>query len=344
MIAEGFESHFPMQKLSVRGYVEVLRHYREIMAIRRKLASQFLDERPRLFIGVDAPDFNLGLERQLKRAGIPAIHYVSPSIWAWRGGRVNRIGQSASHLLALFPFEPPLYRKVGLDVTFVGHPLADMIPLEADRPAARARLRLPQKQPVIALLPGSRKSEIEYMADLFVKTARLLGERVKDAYFVCPTATRETRDMVEAAVHRQVGREFPLTLLFGYSHDALAAADVALVASGTATLEAALYKTPMTIAYRMSPITWALMRHMLYLPHVGLPNILAGENLVPEYLQEAATAEALAASLEDLLRNEGSRQKQVGKFLEIHLQLRQNTAEKAADAVLKVMDAERFRS
>ena len=344
MLAEGFESRFPMQKLSVRGYVEVLRHYREIMAIRSKLAAEFLAEPPSLFIGVDAPDFNLGLERRLKGAGIPSIHYVSPSVWAWRGGRVKKIGQSADHLLALFPFEPPLYEKVGLGVTYVGHPLADIIPLEVDRAAARARLRLPQARPVIALLPGSRKSEIGYMADLFVSTARLLAGRIKDAHFVCPTATRETRDMVEAAVHRQLDREFSLTLLFGHSHDALAAADVALVASGTATLEAALYKTPMTIAYRMSPVTWALMRRMLYLPHVGLPNILAGENLVPEFLQEAATAEALAGSLEELLGDEAARQKQVAKFSEIHVQLRQNTAEKAADAVLRIMDARHGRT
>lgn len=339
MIAEGFESRFPMEKLAVRGYVEVLRHYREIMAIRRDLAAQLLAERPRLFIGVDAPDFNLGLERRLKQAGIPVIHYVSPSVWAWRGGRVGEIGRSASHLLALFPFEPPLYEKVGLPVTFVGHPLADMIPLETDRAAARVRLRLPSSRPVVALLPGSRKSEIEYMGELFVQTAKLLSEKVKDVHFVCPTASRETRDLVEAAVRRRLDSEFPLTLLFGHSHEALAAADVALVASGTATLEAALHKTPMTIAYRMSPITWALMRRMLYLPYVGLPNILAGENLVPEYLQEAAKPESLAESLAGLLRDESVRRKQVEKFFEIHLQLRQNTAEKAADAVLKVMDA-----
>lgn len=338
MIGAGFDSRFPMDKLAVRGYVEVLRHYREIMGIRRALGAQMLAERPSLFIGVDAPDFNLGLEKRLKQAGIPAIHYVSPSVWAWRAGRIDKIGQSATHMLALFPFEPALYEKVGLPVTYVGHPLADMIALRSDKAAARALLRLPASRPVVALMPGSRKSEIEYMGDTFVQAARLLSDKIKDVHFVCPTASRQTRELMEHAVRNRVDSEFPLTLLFGHSHDALAASDVALVASGTATLEAALHKTPMTIAYRMSPITWALMRRMLYLPYVGLPNILAGEALVPEYLQDAATPEALAESLAALLRDKDARDRQVVRFEAIHLQLRQNTAQKAAEAVLQVMD------
>lgn len=338
MIAEGFENRFPMEKLAVRGYAEVWRHYREIMGIRRKLGGQLLRERPRLFVGIDAPDFNLGLETRLKNAGIPCVHYVSPSVWAWRGWRIRRIARAATHMLALFPFEPPLYEKAGLSVTFVGHPLADLIPMQSDRAAARVLLRLPAGRPVVALLPGSRKSEMAFMGDLFVRAAVALREHVKDVHFVCPTASRETRDMLESAVRNRVDSEFPLTLLFGHSHDALAAADVALVASGTATLEAALHKTPMTIAYCMSPLTWTLMRRMLYLPYIGLPNILAGENLVPEYLQEAATPEALAGSLAGLLQSEAARRRQIEKFSQIHLLLRQNAAEKAAAAVLAVMD------
>lgn len=341
MIAQGFESHVPMEKLGVRGYAEVLRHYREVMAIRRRIAERMLAERPAVFIGVDSSDFNLDLERRLKDAGIPAIQYVSPSIWAWRGWRLRRIARSATHLLAMFPFEPALYEKAGLPVTYVGHPLADLIPMEPDKARARVELRVPAGKRVIALLPGSRRSELHYMADLFVKTARRLLQDQPDAHFICPTASRETRDMFETALRHYEARDLPLTLLFGHSHEALAAADIALVASGTATLETALLKTPMVIAYRQSPLTWALMRRMLYLPYIGLPNILAGERLVPEYVQDKATPGALAAALLELLHDAGAQRRQLEKFREIHVLLRQDTAQKAADAVLAVLDAGR---
>jgi lipid-A-disaccharide synthase len=341
MIAQGFESLVPMEKLAVRGYAEVLRHYREIMRIRRRLAARLLAERPALFIGVDSSDFNLDLERQLKDAGIPAIHYVSPAIWAWRGWRVRRIARSVTHLLAMFPFEPPLYEKAGVRVTYVGHPLADVIPVAPDKGKARMELRLAHAAAVVALLPGSRRSELQYMADLFVLAAQRLQQDVPDVRFVCPTASRATRELFEAALRRQRAAELPLTLLFGHSHEALAAADVALVASGTATLECALLKTPMVITYRQSAITWALMRRMLYLPYIGLPNILAGERIVPELVQEQATPGALASALSELLQDPAAQRRQVEKFREIHLTLRQNTAEKAAEAVLGVLDARR---
>jgi lipid-A-disaccharide synthase len=341
MIAQGFQSLVPMDKLGVRGYAEVLRHYREIMGIRRRIAERMLLDPPAVFIGVDSSDFNLGLERKLKDAGIPAIHYVSPSIWAWRGWRTHRIVRSVTHLLALFPFEPALYEKLGLPVTFVGHPLADVIPLEPDKAKARADLRIPAGKRVLALLPGSRRSELHYMADLFVLTARRLLQDLPDAHFVCPTTSRETREMFEAALRRHEARDLPLTLLFGHSHEALAAADLALVASGTATLEAALFKTPMVITYRQSPLTWALMRRMAYVAYAGLPNILAGEYLVPEFVQEKATAGNLANALLDLLHDTGAQRRQVEKFHEIHASLRQDTAQKAADAVLAVLDAGR---
>jgi lipid-A-disaccharide synthase len=341
MIAQGFESLVPMDRLGVRGYAEVLRHYREIMGIRRQVADRMLSERPAVFIGVDSSDFNLDLERKLKDAGIPAIQYVSPSIWAWRGWRTRRIVRSVTHLLAIFPFEPALYAKEGLPVTYVGHPLADVIPMEPDKARARIELRVPAGRRVVALLPGSRRSELHYMADLFVLTARRLLQDLPDAYFVCPTASRATRDMFEMALRRHEARDLPLTLLFGHSHEALAAADIALVASGTATLETALFKTPMVIAYKQSPVTWALMRRMLYLPNIGLPNILAGEPLVPEFVQEKATPDALAGALLDLLHDAGAQRRQIGKFREIHASLRQNTAQKAAEAVLAVMDAGR---
>ena len=339
MLAEGFESQVPMEKLGVRGYAEVLRHYREITGIRRKLAARLLEERPAAFIGVDSSDFNLDLERRLKEAGIPAIQYVSPSIWAWRGWRLRRIVRSVNHILALFPFEPALYEKAGLPVTYVGHPLADLIPMEPDKSKARVDLRVPAGRRVIAMLPGSRRSELHYMADLFVLTARRLLQDMPDAHFIVPTASRATREMFELALRRHQAMDLPLNLMFGHSHEALAAADLALVASGTATLETALFKTPMVIAYRQSAASWLIMRHMGYLPYIGLPNILAGEQLVPEFLQDKATPGALANALLDLQQDTAAQRRQIAKFHEIHAVLRQNTAQKAADAVLGVIDA-----
>ena len=341
MAAQGFESHYPMEKLSVRGYAEVLRHYGEIMAIRRRLARELLETRPQLFIGVDSSDFNLGLERRLKDAGIPAIHYVSPSVWAWRGWRVRKVARSVNHILVMFPFETPLYEKAGVPVTYVGHPLADVIPQHPKKDEARAQLRLPAGKLIVALLPGSRRSELHYMAGAFVLAARRFHQEMPDVHFVCPMVTRDTRDMFERAVYQHQCTDLPLTLLFGHSHEALAAADLALVASGTATLETALFKTPMVIAYRQSPITWAMMRAMLYLPYVGMPNILAGEKLVPELLQNEANPAALAAALLALLRDSEARRQQIERFHDFHHLLRQNTAARAADAVLGVLEGRR---
>jgi lipid-A-disaccharide synthase len=334
----GFESHYPMDKLSVRGYAEVLLHYREIMGIRRRLAKALIAERPDVFIGVDASDFNLGLERELKDAGIPAIHYVSPSVWAWRGWRVRKIARAVNRILVMFPFEQPLYEKAGVPVTYVGHPLADLIPMDPSKHEARAALRLPAGKLIIALLPGSRRSELEYMASSFVLAAHRFRQEVHDVHFVCPMVTRDTRDMFERAVHENQRTDLPLTLLFGHSHEALAAADLALVASGTATLETALFKTPMVIAYRQSPLTWALMRSMVYLPYVGMPNILAGEKLVPELLQDEANPAALAGALLTLLRDTAAQRRQVERFREFHHMLRQDAAEKAAKAILETIN------
>ncbi|HEU4351926.1 MAG TPA: lipid-A-disaccharide synthase [Burkholderiales bacterium] len=337
MQSQGFDSHYPMDKLSVRGYAEVVKHYGEIMAIRRRLTQALLAERPDVYIGVDASEFNLGIERRLKDAGIPAIHYVSPQIWAWRGWRVHRIARSVSRILVMFPFEAPLYEKAGVPVSYVGHPLADLIPLEPDKLEARAALRLPAGKLIVALLPGSRRSELQYMAHSFVLAAHRFRQEVADVHFVCPTVTRDTRDMFERAVHEHPHADLPLTLLFGHSHEALAAADLALVASGTATLETALFKTPMVITYRQSPITWALMRRMFYLPYVGLPNVLAGEKLVPELLQNEANPAALAGALLKLLRDTDAQRRQIDRFREFHHLLRQKAAEKAADAIFEVL-------
>lgn len=339
MIAQGFDSQVPLERLGVRGYAEVLGRYREIAGIRRRLAARLLEERPAAFIGVDSSDFNLYLERRLKDAGIPAIQYVSPAIWAWRGWRLRRIVRSVNHILALFPFEPALYEKAGLPVTYVGHPLADLIPSEPDKAAARVELRLPAGRRILAFLPGSRRSELEYMGELFVLTARRLLQDLPQAHFVVPMTSRETREQFELALRLHGARELPLTLLFGHSHEALAAADLALVASGTATLEAALFKTPMVIVYKQSALSTLIMRRMGHVPYIGLPNILAGERLVPEFIQDQATPGALANALLELQQDAGAQRRQIAKFREIHAMLRQNTAQKAADAVLRVIDA-----
>lgn len=334
----GFDAWWPAEKLAVRGYAEVLRHYREITGIRRELLKRLLADPPDVFIGVDAPDFNLWLERRLKQAGIRTVHYVSPSVWAWRGGRVRKIARSCDHLLALFPFEPALYERVGLPVTYVGHPLADVLPLEVDRCAARERLELPAAaSPVFALLPGSRQSELQFMAATFIRTVALLHERFPDALFLVPLVSRETRNLFETELWRQQAQELPIKILFGHAQDALSACDAALVASGTATLEAALLKAPLAIAYRMSGWSWQLMKRMRYQPWVGLPNILAGRFVVPEFLQEEATPEKLAAALAELATDDDKRRELTDVFTAMHRQLRQNTADKAADAILGVM-------
>ena len=337
MQAEGFDAWWPAEALAVRGYVEVLKHYRSISNIRSQLKKRLLAERPDVFIGVDAPDFNLGLETDLKRRGITTIHYVSPSIWAWRGGRIGKIRKAVSRVLALFPMESPLYQKEGIPVTYVGHPLADVIPMETKRLEVREKLNLPRTIPIIALLPGSRQSELQYMADDFVKTAKIIHERLPDALFIVPLATRETRLLFEAAMRRQDIGEIPFRLLFGHAQDAAGAADVVLVASGTATLEVALIKRPMVITYKMSPTSHWLMKRMGYLPYVGLPNILAGRFVVPEILQDEATPERLAEALIKLYEDREGAAALNEIFADIHRQLKQDTAEKAAQAIIECL-------
>lgn len=338
MSGQGFNAWWPAETLAVRGYVEVLKHYRSISNIRSQLRKRLLEDRPDVFIGVDAPDFNLGLETDLKRRGVTTIHYVSPSIWAWRGGRIHKMAKAVCRVLALFPMEPPLYQKEGVPVTYVGHPLADTIPMETRREMIREKLNLPLGMPVVALLPGSRQSELQYMADDFVMTAKIIHERfLPDALFVVPLATRETRLQFETAVRRQQAGDIRFRMLFGHAQDALGAADVALVASGTATLEAALIKRPMVITYKMSPASHWLMKRMGYLPYVGLPNILAGRFVVPEILQDEATPDKLAEALVKLYEDKEGAVELEQVFSDIHRQLKQNTAEKAARAVLECL-------
>ncbi|WP_434516091.1 lipid-A-disaccharide synthase [Dechloromonas sp. ARDL1] len=339
MQAQGFDAWWPMDKLSVMGYWDALKHYREIAGIRRQLKKRLLELRPDVFIGVDAPDFNLGLEADLKAAGVRTIHYVSPSIWAWRGGRIKKIARAVNRVLALFPMEPPLYEKERIPVTYVGHPLADIIPLETSKLAVREKLSLPRDYPVFGMLPGSRRGELEMMADTFVQTARIIRERfLPQAIFVVPLATRETRLQFEAAIYRQQAGDVPFRLLFGHAQDALGAADVSLVASGTATLEAALIKRPMVITYKIAKFSYWLMKRMAYLPYVGLPNVLAGRFVVPEIIQDEATPENLAEALVKLYGDKENAKAVEEAFTDIHLQLRQNTAEKAARAVIECLN------
>ncbi|PPE68921.1 lipid-A-disaccharide synthase [Caldimonas thermodepolymerans] len=337
MAEHGFEAWWPHEKLAVRGYVEVLRHYREIAGIRRQLAQRLLDERPDLFIGVDAPDFNLGLEEQLRAGGIRTIQFVCPSIWAWRGKRVHRIRRSADHVLCLFPFEPELLAQHDIPATYVGHPLADTIPLEVPRQASRLSLGVAPDGVVVALLPGSRRSEIEYNGPKILAAAAELHRRRPQLQFLLPVVPG-LRAMVEPLLSRHAAG-VPIRLLDGRSHEVLAACDTVLIASGTATLEAALFKKPMVITYSMHWLSAAIMRRMGYLPWVGLPNILCREFVVPELLQEAATPQSLAdatlAWLDDPQRCEAL----TGRFTELHHLLRRNTAQAATDAIAKVLEA-----
>lgn len=334
MQREGFDAWWPSEKLAVHGYSEALRHYREISGIRRQLLKRLIDQPPDAFIGVDAPDFNLWLEHRLKVRGIPAIHYVSPSVWAWRAERLGKIAKSVTHMLALFPFEPDIYRNRGIPVSYVGHPLADMLPLDVLRDAAKERLDVLKARPVFALLPGSRQAEVRLMGEVLVETAKRLYSRFPGCVFLVPLVSRETRLLFEEAIWKCGATELPFKLLFGHAQDALAACDTAVVTSGTATLEAAMLKAPMVIAYRVSPLSAFLMRRMRLQPWVGLPNILAGRFIVPEFLQEDATPDNLAQAAGNLVGDMTIRSRVEQVYSSLHRVLRQDTAEKAAAAIL----------
>lgn len=337
MAEHGFEAWWPYQKLAVHGFnMEVLRRFREIWNIRRELGDRLLADRPDVFVGVDAPDFNLGLEARLKAQGIKTVHFVSPSIWAWRGGRINKIHRSVDHMLCMFPFEPKLYHDRGIAATFVGHPLADTIPLEVPRAQARASLGIADDVPLIAVLPGSRRGEVEHNTPSFLQTVALLSRQRPDLRFVLPIVPG-LREMVEPMV-REHAPDAPLTLLDGRSHEALAACDVTLIASGTATLEAALFKRPMVIAYKISGLSWQIMKRMAYLPWVGLPNILLSDSVVPERLQDAANPAQLASDVLAWLDDPARAASVEQRFLELHHQLKRDTARAASDAIAQVLE------
>jgi lipid-A-disaccharide synthase len=333
MEAEGAKPLFPIEPLGVRGYVEVLRNLREILRIRRGLARYLRESPPDLFIGIDAPDFNLGLEAKLKAAGIRTVHYVSPSLWAWRPERIHSIAKAVDHMLVLFPFEDKIYREAGVRVSYVGHPLADAMPLDPDRVEARAQLRLGPTSVPVALLPGSRVSELELHADLLIDTAAELHRQRPELRFFVPLATRETREHFEARLYARQARDLPIEMLFGHARLALHAAEAAIVASGTATLEAALARCPMVITYRVHPITYRMVQRRRILPYVGLPNILAGEFIVPELLQADATPMNLSQALLNWLDSKEARDRLRARFATLHESLACGHDERVAQAL-----------
>lgn len=331
MEAEGLASLFPMERLAVMGLVEVLGRLPELLRRRKQLIADLIAARPDVFIGIDAPDFNLGVELKLRQAGIRTVHYVSPSVWAWRQKRVFKIRDACDLMLTLFPFEAKFYTEHQVPVCFVGHPLADDIPLEADRGQARRALGLPEEGAVVALLPGSRGGEVAKLGSLFLDAAERLRVLRPELHFVLPCANAERRAQLEQML---AGRNLSLTLLDGQSHLALAACDAVLIASGTATLEALLYKRPMVVAYKVAPLTYRILKRLVKSPYVSLPNLLAQRMLVPELIQDAATPDSLAQTLAPLIVDG---QAQTDGFDQIHRTLRRDASARAADAVLELV-------
>jgi len=331
MEAQGLRSMFPMERLSVMGFVEPLKRLPELLGIRRAVLRHFIDTPPDLFLGIDSPDFNLPLERRLRQSGVPTAHLVSPSVWAWRRGRIRGIGRAVDLMLCLFPFETEIYRRCGIPVRFVGHPLADEIREPEGRVAARRALALEPPGRLLALLPGSRGGEVRLLAPLFLEAARLLKASDSRLSFVMPAASAARRAELEPLLGRYPDLE--ITLVDGRAREAMAAADAILVASGTATLEGALLRRPMVVAYRLAPLSWFLVSRLVRTEYAALPNILAGRPLVPELIQRAATPQAMALAVAPLLAGEPAAAAQVEAFDDIHRQLRQDCAPQVAAAL-----------
>ena len=335
MVEQGFDAWWPSDRLAVRGYLEVLPKLLGILRIRKRLRERLLAQPPALFIGVDAPDFNFGLEADLRTAGVRTVHFVCPSFWAWRPEKVEKVRRGADHVLCIFPFEPALLAEHGIASTYVGHPIAHVIPMEPDRAAARRKLGLRDEDLVVAILPGSRASEVHYLAERFFAAAARMLEARPGLRFVVP-AVPALRERI-ARLASASGLGDALIIVDGQSHTVLAACDVTLIASGTATLEAALFKRPMVIAYNMNRLSWHIMRRKQLQPWVGLPNILCGEFVVPELLQDAATPEALARATLDWLDAPDKVTALQARFSALHETLRRDTAQLATDAIEKVL-------
>lgn len=337
MKAEGFESLFPMDRLSVMGLVEVLDRIRELFGIRRQLRERFIADKPDIFVGIDAPDFNLGLEKQLKSAGIATAHYVSPQVWAWREGRLKKIKRSVDHMLALLPFESEYYKKHDVPVTFVGHPLADQIPMKPDQQAAREQLGIDSNDTVVAILPGSRKGEVAKLGHLFLDTARLLAKESPNLHFLIPCANERRKRQLLSILEEYPDLE--ITLLDRQAQTVMAAADAILIASGTAVLEAALHKKPVVVSYKIAPLTFAIVSRLIKVKHVSLPNLLAGKELIPEILQDEATPERLRDAMLKALNDQENRAVLEREFTDIHHQLKQDASRLAWDALQTVIKA-----
>lgn len=332
MVAEGFHSLVPMERLSVMGLVEVLGRLRELFSIRARLMTYFLSNPPDVVIGIDSPDFTLGVERRCRDAGMLTAHYVSPSVWAWRQKRIFRIAKSVDLMLTLFPFEARFYQEHNVPVCFVGHPLADLIPMKPDTLAARRSLGLQEQSPVLAILPGSRGSEVERLGGLFLEAARWIQTRQPDLQLAIPCVNREREQQVRALVDA-LDVKLAVTIVRGRSREVMAAADVVLLASGTATLEAMLLKKPMVVGYRLSNLTFRIVSRMVKSPYIALPNLLAKQPLVPEFIQDDATPQALGDAVLERLENTGERERLTIAFSGIHDSLRQNADEQAAAAI-----------
>lgn len=331
MHAEGFHSLHAMDRLAVMGLIEPLKRLPELLRMRRQLREHFCRHRPALFVGIDAPDFNLGLELGLRRAGIRTAHYVSPSVWAWRQGRIHKIARAVDHMLVLLPFEAEFYQRHGVPVTWVGHPLADELPLAPDTAGARRQLGLPTAARVLALLPGSRRGEIELLGPLFLDTLARCRQQLPDLRCVLPAANAARRAQLDALLAARP--ELEVQVLDGQSHLAMAAADAVLLASGTSALEAMLLKKPMVVAYRAGRITHAVVSRMLRVTHVSLPNLLAGRELVPELLQDRAQVESLTPAVLGALTDDVARAGLIADFETLHRQLRRQASERAAEAL-----------
>lgn len=341
MVRQGFKSHFPQDRLAVMGLIEPLKRLPELLGIRRQLRERYINEPPSAFIGIDSPDFNLDLELGLRRHGIKTVHYVSPSVWAWRQGRLKKIAAAVDLMLALFPFEKQFYQGHNVPVSFVGHPLADDFPLEPDSHAARDHLQLSEwigSRRVVALMPGSRESEVERLGGLFLEVARCCLIRQPDLCFLIPSANERRHSQLQQLLETGP-RDFPVRLVPGQSQQVMSASDAVLMASGTASLEAMLLKKPMVIAYKVAPMSYWLLRRLVRVPFIGLPNLLAGRELVPEFIQNDATAEAISASLLSYFEETNTTRILKDTFLDMHQQLKRDASVQAARAIHNLLEA-----
>lgn len=338
MRRQGIDSWVPLEKLAVRGYIEVIKHLPDILRIRRLVKKRVLAQRPDVYIGIDSPDFNLPLEKIFKKAGIPTVHYVGPSVWMWRKNRINMVRQAVSHLLLILPFEKTIWDEAKVPASYVGHPLADRIPLIVNQASARERLRIAPDIPVIALLPGSRLSEAEYLTDMLIESAALLYQQYPNALFLVPVVTANIKAWFEQKLFTLQAHDIPIRIVFGHAQDVMQASDVVVLASGTATLEATLLKKPMVIIYKLNRLTYHLVKNKFYLPYFGLPNIISHRFVVPELMQAAATAENIVQAVANYLSDPAICEKLQKHFMHLHENLRCDAAVRAAEAVKTLLE------